>query len=292
MYHTTGLHAPEILDVCERIHREIPESEHTWPPILGLYGSVVVTLAYLRRNRVQDELAEANSVSQATISRAISTVTPLLERTLRGFVPTAEELDAGTQYVVDGTLLPCWSWAGHPELYSGKHKTTGMNVQVVSTLNGELSWISDPIDGARHDVYCVDESGVLDTLDPNDWTGDKGYVGRDMITPIKKTAHRDMLDWEKKFNQGINSVRAVIERTIAHLKNWEILHRDYRRPLNTFTKPSRQSWRCTSYNRVNKPRCAPVGRRGRSGVSRGVARVTPLRLPGCAPGRRRQHGRR
>ena len=69
---------------------------------------------------------------------------------------------------------------------------------------------------------------------PGNWTGDKGYVGRDVITPIKKPAHRDMLDWEKEFNVGINNVRAVIERIISHLKNWQILHRDYRRPLATF----------------------------------------------------------
>src|SRR5690242_14877870 len=49
------------------------------------------------------------------------------------------------QYLVDGTLLPCWSWASEAGLYSGKHKTTGMNVQVVCTLEGELVWISDPI---------------------------------------------------------------------------------------------------------------------------------------------------
>ena len=234
MYSTTGLHACEILDLCERIHREAAESERKWPPLLDLYTSVVVTLTYLRRNRVQAELAETYGVSQSTISRAIAAVTPLLEKALCGFVPTAEELDASTQYVVDGTLLPCWSWAAHPELYSGKHKTTGMNLQVACTLDGQLAWISDPIDGAHHDVYCLDESGVLDTLVPGNWTADKGYVGRDVITPIKKPAHRDMLDWEKEFNAGINSVRAVIERTISHLKNWEILHRDYRRPLATF----------------------------------------------------------
>lgn len=215
MYSITGLHASEILDLCERIHGEAAESERTWPPILDLYASVVVTLAYLRRNRVQAELAETYGVSQATISRAITAVTPLLERALRAFVPTAEDLHAGTQYVVDGTLLPCWSWAGHPELYSGKHKTTGMNVQVVCTLEGQLAWISDPVDGARHDVYCLDESGVLDTLVSGDWTGDKGYVGRGILTPIKKPLHRDLLEWEKKRNTGINSVRAVIERTIS-----------------------------------------------------------------------------
>ena len=92
------------------------------------------------------------------------------------FVPVAEDLVAGRQYIVDGTLLPCWSWAAHPRLYSGKHKTTGMNVQVVCTLDGELVWISDPIERARHDAFCLDESGVLDTLDPRDWTGNKGAL--------------------------------------------------------------------------------------------------------------------
>ena len=135
---------------------------------------------------MQWELAETYGVSQSTISRAISAVTPLLARALARFVPVAEELVPGRQYIVDGTLLPCWSWATHPRLYSGKHKTTGMNVQVVCTLDGELVWISDPIEGARHDVFCLDESGALHTLDPRDWTGDKGYVGRGMITPIKK----------------------------------------------------------------------------------------------------------
>ncbi len=45
-------------------------------------------------------------------------------------MPTAAELDDRQQYIVDDTLLPCWSWSSRPELYSGKHKTTGMNVQI------------------------------------------------------------------------------------------------------------------------------------------------------------------
>ncbi len=76
-------------------------------------------------------------MSQATISRAVATMTPLLGQVLRKYVPTADELDARTRYVVDGTLLPCWSWALNPGLYSGKHKTTGMNVQVACTLDGD-----------------------------------------------------------------------------------------------------------------------------------------------------------
>ena len=153
MYHTTGLDKAEILDLCEMIHRDAAADERTWPPILGLYTSVVVTLTYVRRNRVQAEIAETFEVSQPTISRAITATTGLIGRALRSYVPTADELDDRTQYVVDGTLLPCWSWAAHPELYSGKHKTTGLNVQVLGTLDGKLAWISDPVNGARHDTY-------------------------------------------------------------------------------------------------------------------------------------------
>jgi hypothetical protein len=129
-----------------------------WPPILGFFKSVVVTLTYLRRNRVQAEIGESFGVSQPTVSRAITALTPLLGKVLHNYVPTADELDEHTQYIVDGTLLPCWSWASHPELYSGKHKTTGMNAQVACTLTGDLAWISDPIEGSRHDTYCLRET--------------------------------------------------------------------------------------------------------------------------------------
>jgi DDE superfamily endonuclease len=235
MYHTTGFSRERIADLCAMIHTETIGEKHPWPPILGLFKSVVVALTYMRRNRVQAELAETYDVSQSTISRAVTAVTPLLGTALEPYVPTADELDDQTQYIVDGTLLPCWSWAAHPELYSGKHKTTGMNVQVACTLSGHLAWISDPVAGSRHDTYCLSESGVLLTLDPSDWVGDKGYVGKGMITPIRKPAHRELVDWEKEFNTQVNKIRWIIEQTIANFKTWRIMHTDYRRPFATFT---------------------------------------------------------
>jgi hypothetical protein len=195
-----------------------------------LFKSVVVALTYMRRNRVQAELAETYGVSQPTISRAITGLTPVLGRVLRDYVPAADELDGQTQYIADGTLVPCWSWASHRELYSGKHKTTAMNLQVACTLSGELAWISDPVHGSRHDNHCLSESGVILTFDASNWIGDKGYVGNDMITPIKKPACRDLLDWEKEFNKQASKIRYVIEQVIANFKTWRITHTDYRRP--------------------------------------------------------------
>ena len=235
MYHTTGFTRDDIVELCVLVRAATADSPGTvWPPSLGLFTSVVVTLTYLRRNRVQVELAENYGVSQSTVSRAITAITPVLGAALIGYVPLAEELDARTPYIVDGSLLPCWSWGSNPELYSGKHKTTGMNVQVACTLDGTLAWISDPIAGSRHDTHCLNQSGVLLTLDPGNWLGDKGYVGNKMITPIKKPIYRDLLDWEKEFNTQINKIRWIIEQTIANVKTWRILHTDYRRPIDTF----------------------------------------------------------
>lgn len=237
MYHTTGFTRAQIEELCDLVRAEVQLSrEHVWPPILGLLTSVVVTLTYLRRNRVQVELAETYGVSQATISRAITSLTPVLGQVLIDYVAVAEDLDDSTPYVVDGTLLPCWSWAGHRELYSGKHKTTGLSVQVACRLDGSLAWISDPVDGCRHDSFALGDSGVLITLDPSKWIGDKGYVGNGMLTPIKKPEHRELSDWEKAFNTQVNKIRYVIEQTIANLKTWRILHTDYRRPLESFTE--------------------------------------------------------
>ena len=203
MQHTTGFTKDEIYALCGLVRRETADAQETvWPPILGLFKAVVVTLTYLRRNRVQAELAETFGVSQPTISRAISGLTPVLGRVLADYVPVAEDLDPRTGYIVDGTLLPCWSWHGQQQLYSGKHHTTGLNVQVACDLTGRLAWISDPVDGCRHDTAALRDSGVLNTLDASKWMGDKGFVGNGMVTPIKKPAHRKLLDWEQEVQQA------------------------------------------------------------------------------------------
>jgi hypothetical protein len=148
MYHTTGFSHDEVVELCIIINSAEPDaSSSKWPRCLGLFKSVVATLAYMRHNRTQSEIGESFGVSQPTISRAVSVITPRISSALAEYVPTADELDPQAQYIVDGTLLPCWSWAGHKELYSGKHKTTGMNVQVACTIYGELAWISDPVNG-------------------------------------------------------------------------------------------------------------------------------------------------
>jgi hypothetical protein len=49
-----------------------------------------------------------------------------------------------------------------------------VNVQVACTIYGKLAWISDPVDGSRHDNYCQEDSGVLLTTRVSEFRGERG----------------------------------------------------------------------------------------------------------------------
>ena len=92
---------------------------------------------------IQVVIGEQLGASQPTILRAIGALTDVIARALKDVLLTAEEVSEGCDYVVDGTLFPCWSWRNHRELWSGKHGTTGMNVQILVLPSGRLVWASD-----------------------------------------------------------------------------------------------------------------------------------------------------
>ena len=55
-------------------------------------------------------------------------------------------------------------------------------------------------------------------MDPSGWIGDKGYVGRGMITP----PNGELDEKAKEENKSVNRIRQVVERTIAHIRSWRI----------------------------------------------------------------------
>ena len=67
-----------------------------------------------------------------------------------------------------------------------------------------------------------------------------------MITPFRKPAGSELLDWQKEFNTLGNKIRRVIEQVIANFKAWRIMHTDYRRPVETFNVTASAVIACTS----------------------------------------------
>jgi hypothetical protein len=116
MCYTSGFDRNSIADACRRVAcAEIPEELKNWPPSLGLFRSVAVTLCYKRHNNSQAKIGEDFCASQPTVSRAISVITLLLADCMREFVPAADDLDPEERSIVVGTLPPCRSWKNRPE---------------------------------------------------------------------------------------------------------------------------------------------------------------------------------
>ena len=91
-----------------------------------------------------------------------------------------------------------------------------------------------PFFSSVHKTHSTPETGLLDHITTGQLIGDKGYIGLGMITPIRTQPKQQHTEEEKRFNKSVNAIRYMIERVIANLKTWRILHTDYRRPFTTF----------------------------------------------------------
>jgi hypothetical protein len=207
------------------------------PKGLPLYDAVVVCLMYERHNITEEVLADFFGTSQPVISRVITQITPLIDAATEEFRPSPEEAEQvikGAVALVDGTLWPCWSWAANSELWAGKYGTTGHGSLIISDLEGNVVFISDPASGKDHDMRKLqgDVKTILEKA--GGVIGDKGFQGSGYVTPVKKPKNGELLLREVEFNNQLNSLRAPVERAVANIKAWRILHTDYRRPIKTF----------------------------------------------------------
>jgi DDE superfamily endonuclease len=209
------------------------------PQELTLREALVVTSGCLRQNIIEEVWAEIFDVDQSTISRYITFLTPLIEQATAEFRSSAEEAAEATRgaiTLVDGTLWPCWSWDGERELWVGKYKTTGHGSLIVTNRTGRVTFVSELVTGNQHDMAKLTGSECEMILKlAGSVIGDKGFIGTDcIITPVRKPKDRDLSMSEQDYNNQISSLRAPVERAVAHLKTWRILFTDYRRPLKTF----------------------------------------------------------
>ncbi|MEJ8632174.1 transposase family protein [Streptomyces sp. MS2.AVA.5] len=251
---TTGLDADQLDGLVAGVHAELrtasegPCPERLWA--LGLYRSVVLVLFMLRQNPVQEAAAELFGISQATVSRRWSTLLPVVERVLARHVPDPAEASSGRVVLVDGTLVTTWDWKSEgTSMFSGKHRDTGFNLQVASTLAGDLLAVSVPVPGSRHDAFAWRQSCFPEAFADRDKLGDLGYVGTEIRTGRRKPPGRDRSAGDKEANRSVTTLRAAVERAIAHLKDWKILATRYRGPLTRFPTVAKTVTALTFYKK-------------------------------------------
>jgi hypothetical protein len=236
--HRTGLDTEQLL----LLEREVEARIGSWQPDTGrrkaleLFDAIVVCLVYLRHNTIQAALGEQSRISQATVSRYVEALEPVVSVCLDQLAEaprTGDPLDL----VVDGFLIPTRDLTAPTGLFSGKCHRHGLNAQVIADLRGRVVDGELIVVGSVHDAKAFKESGLAKAYEIHlsgegpSLIGDLGYLGVVPLTPYRKPEYRGLTAAEGLFNRQVNQRRWVVEQGIAHLRSWKILATGYRRPL-------------------------------------------------------------
>lgn len=82
-------------------------------------------------------------------------------------------------------------------------------------------------------AYCFHR---LDRFLNESTRADKGYVSLGLLTPTKRRPGIKMPAALRGNNRVIIRLRSVVERVIAHVKTWRVLHSGFRRPLGSYAR--------------------------------------------------------
>lgn len=209
-------------------HRKRVDSR-PWQRAATCWTQAVLVLRWLIDGTDVHLLARDAKVSQATGYRYLHEAIEVIAEQAPGL---PEVLQSGRQaewafVALDGTLLETTrsstkSAAGHDLWYSGKHKTHGGNIQVVTDPTGFPVWTSPVEPGSTHDITAAREHALpalyraaslgLPTLT------DKGYTGAGIgvLVPIRGS---DLAIDNQARNLLITALRAPAERGNALLKS-------------------------------------------------------------------------
>jgi DDE superfamily endonuclease/Helix-turn-helix of DDE superfamily endonuclease len=209
------------------IHRHRVRIGSPWRKLNPTEQALLV-LAYLRKGETFADLAAGFGIGTATAWRYVTeTVALLAARSPKLRTALAAARKAGHAHIIiDGTLVPIDRVAADRPFYSGKHRRHGMNLQVISTPDGDIVWVSGPLPGATHDLSAARIWGILRELATAGLIvlADKGYhgAGQPLLTPYKG---RGKPESQKDANRAHARLRGVGERANAQLKTWRILRK-------------------------------------------------------------------
>ena len=117
----------------------------------------LLVLVHLRKGETFAQLATGFEVSAATAWRYVQEVVMLLSARsprLAAALRNAER-DGQVHLVLDGTLIRTDRLRADRPYFSGKHRTHGMNVQVIAGADGSIVWTSGAMPGSVHDLTAT-----------------------------------------------------------------------------------------------------------------------------------------
>ena len=213
---------------------------------------LLVPLMYYRLYVTYELLSWIFGVDVSNLNRLVHRLEPVLAKHLNPQPPTLlkrrirnwEEFQNAyrelTEVVIDGTEQGTQRPSGKKRqkpYYSNKRKRHTIKTQIVVTKNGRVISVSDSVPGGRvHDYSLLKRSRVMEGL-PKQVVKrvDLGYQGIEtdyqdhvVVIPQKKPPKQDLTPAQKRSNRKKAKQRIVVEHTLAHMKQFQVLSGTYR----------------------------------------------------------------
>lgn len=213
---------------------------------------LLVPLMYYRLYLTYELLSWMFGVHVSNLNRLVHRLEPVLAKRLNPQPPTPlkrrirnwEEFQNAypelTEVVIDATEQVTQRPSGQKRqkpYYSNKRKRHTIKTQIVVTNNGQVISVSESVPGGRvHDYSLLKRSRVMEGL-PKQVVKrvDLGYQGIEtdypnhaVVIPHKKPRNQSLTKAQKRSNRKKAKHRIVVEHTLAHLKQFQVLSQTYR----------------------------------------------------------------
>jgi hypothetical protein len=220
---------------------------------LSVADQLLVLLIYYRTYVSHAFLGFLFGIDDATSCRTVRRLEPLLAGIFRIPERKAElREDEVKELFFDATERP----TRRPKRkqrrsYSGKKKRHTLKNQVVVVRKRKkagrrkagqarqkrrqrVAAVSPTAPGKVHDKKVYDRTRVL--VPPGvPATGDTGYQGTGLLTPVKKKRGQELTRRQKRGNARISRRRIAVEHAIGKMKAWRIASERYRNPVRRHT---------------------------------------------------------
>lgn len=211
----------------------------------SLADRFLMLLIWYRTYETYDFLGFLFVCDGATICRNVREIEPLLAGIFH--VPETEvtmDRDELLEAFFDGTEQQI-NRPKHKQQdwYSGKkkrHTVKHLLVVVRKRKHGpqkrrlRIAAVARASPGKVHDKTLYDQAEIVLPKDVDGY-GDLGFLGTDLVIPIKKPKGKDLTDRQKAHNRNHSRKRICVEHGIGKMKIWNILSHRFRSRLSRHT---------------------------------------------------------